>query len=137
MRFLSGLPLKLEMLPMRRRIWRLLDELVFESSLGLVAVNVAFVTDLTSIPPWLPVFFRREGKHTPSAVVHDKVFAKGAVLGEDGEWIKVNRKQADQIMREAMQELGVSKSVERAIYYSVRIGSGRAWRRYRKNDDAT
>ncbi len=129
-----GLPLSLDILPLARATWRVARALRFIEGPIIVRVPVGWVTDLTSIPFYLPI--RKEGLHTPASVIHDVLYAKAQVTYDmgDGSTVEqaISRKQADQIYRRAMRALSVAPWRIRLIYCGVRAGGWWAWRRYRK-----
>lgn len=109
----------------------LLQDLVYLSKVGApegkinkITVPVGFKTDLASIPRimWniLPPF----GKYDAAAVVHDYLY----------QYNGVSRKQADDVLCEAMQILGVSRVTRLVIYSGVRVGGWKPWGEYRKKD---
>lgn len=123
----------------RRTLWRTLREVRYDSLWrGRVVVPAGWITDLTSIPWWLP-WKRREGEHTAASVAHDKLYADGSILTanttSDGIlWLpsRITRKEADELYLEAMLSLGVGPELARMIYLGVRLGGWRPWRRYRR-----
>lgn len=126
-----GLPLRLEMLATRRAIWRVMSEYKYSRGGFSVKVPTAWVTDLTSIPWWIP-FLRREGEHTPASVVHDVVYAKGTVMKGEKE-VEVDRPFADKdVYLRAMEELNTPPLRRKVIYWGVRLGGWYSWGRYRR-----
>jgi Protein of unknown function (DUF1353). len=84
-----------------------------------VVVPVGFVTDLASIPK---VFWssglRPEGSYAYAAIVHDYLY-----------WTQDRpREEADNILREAMQDSKVGNLVLDAIYRAVRLAGESAWK---------
>jgi hypothetical protein len=100
---------------------------------ALIAVPTGFMTDLASIPRFVQPFIPKEGKYNRPAVVHDWLYAKGriAMIG-DGRPVK--RKEADDVLYEAMRCCGVRKSQAFAIYAGVRLGGGVPWGKYRRGE---
>jgi len=103
-------------------VHKIIDPFEFQS-LGTTYVPKGFVTDLTS--------FYKEGKHTPAAVCHDADYAKGYIFA-NGCKVQITRREADQRLVRGMTELGVPKTQRRLIWYGVRLGGWRPWRKYRK-----
>lgn len=79
------------------------------------------VTDLASIPWPARGLLPPDGPWVKAAVVHDDGYVS---LGWNG---RMNRKNVDLILREAMEVLGVPAWKRAAIYAAVRIGGGRAF----------
>jgi len=83
-----------------------------------VTVPTGFVTDLASVPRAFWSALRPDGEYSFAAIVHDFLY-----------WTQlITRAQADEILRMAMQELGIEPSVIKVIYEAVRLGGGTAWR---------
>ena len=83
-----------------------------------LTVPRGFVTDLTSVPRVFWSALRPDGEYSFAAIVHDYLY-----------WTQsTSREQADEILRMAMQELGIEPSVIRVIYNAVRLGGDAAWR---------
>ncbi len=90
--------------------FKVLREFVYTCKDGeIITVPVDFKTDFASVP-W---FFRRlipkSGRYNEATVVHDYL----CFLWKKG---KYDRKRADKIFREAMEELGVKK-IKRGLMY--------------------
>lgn len=81
-----------------------------------------FVTDLASVPQFLWAIVPPIGKYDDAAVLHDWLYKQGGVT----------RKEADDLLKEAMQACGVSGHDVWMIYNGVRLGGWLTWRRYRK-----
>lgn len=142
-----GLPLQIEHLgtipgfvvrllrPVSLTIW--IDEFRYR-----VEVPLGWVTDLTSSPEQLPL--RKEGRWTPASVVHDFLYATGRVTKMfhpddsvlrfrfDHDGLRVTRRLADQIFREAMLSLGTSVSATRVRHWGARFGGWVRWRKARR-----
>ena len=126
-----GLPLRLEMLATRKAIWRVMSEYSYNGDGFSVKVPNAWITDLTSIPWWIP-FVKREGEHTPASVVHDVVYAKGEVT-KYGEAVEVDRLFADRdVYLRAMEVRNTPPLRRNVIYWGVRLGGWYSWGRYRR-----
>jgi hypothetical protein len=114
-------------------VWILEKSISYVSGNFVVKAPAGWVTDLTSIPSFLPL--KKEGLHTPASIIHDVLYAEGEIRMEQSgvfQTVPVTRKEADQIYREAMKTLHVKKIKRRLIYWGVRMGGWRAWGRYRK-----
>lgn len=123
-RFLT--PLRVE--EVSHDLWRLLEPLAYKSSLlgRTVQIQAGFVTDLASIPRWLPlarVLLRGHARR--AAVLHDAAYRYGAPLAR-------NRLKADRLMLEAMKAQETGRIRRALIYGGVRAGSWWTWNRYRR-----
>lgn len=114
-----------------------------EEGSGLsIIVPTQFETDFASIPWFARWLIKTWGRHTNPAIIHDYLYRGGKVnfKSDFGKPVKVpkdllfpmSRKNADQIMLEAMEVMNVRKWRRLVIYYGLRIGGGFAWRRLRK-----
>ena len=84
-----------------------------------IVVAERFKTDFASIPRIFWFFLPRWGKYGNASVVHDYLY-----------WVKsTTRKEADQIMYEAMEDLKVGWLVRNAIYAALRLGGATGWHR--------
>ena len=101
----------------------LLSDLVYESPLlsRRIVVPAKFVTDLASIPQFLWNILPPIGAYDAAAVVHDYLYLNNGVT----------RKQADDVLNEAMGELEVDDWRRRMIYAGVRVGGWVPWNQYR------
>jgi hypothetical protein len=90
----------------------------------IITVPAGFKTDLASIPRVLWNVLPPVGSYDAAAVVHDYLYQHNGVT----------RRQADDILHEAMGVLGVSSAVREAIYLGVRLGGWVTWRRYRSKE---
>lgn len=86
-----------------------------------IKVPAGFKTDLASIPRPLWAILPKSGKYDKAAVVHDYLYAVNGVT----------REEADQVLREAMEALGVGRVTRWLIYRAVRLGGRFPWKRYR------
>lgn len=101
----------------------LTSPLLYDSDvLGVtIAVPTGFVTDLASIPRGLWNILPPIGRYDRAAVVHDYLYACGFTT----------RKQADDVLYEAMRVTQVGRVAAWTIYAGVRLGGGAAWARHR------
>ena len=97
--------------------WILHAPLIFESAVlgSIVSVPKGFTTDFASVPR-LPIVYLLTGDTAhKAAVVHDFLYMERVVT----------RKQADQVLLEAMESTGVSRWRRYSMYWAVRLfGSG-------------
>jgi hypothetical protein len=83
-----------------------------------IDVPIGFVTDFASVPRPLWWFAPRWGLYGNAAVIHDFCY-----------WDqKYKRRRSDDIFREGMEVLGVSKLKTLLLYYAVRVFGWTAWR---------
>ena len=110
-------PLVVSPMPDGRK-WRLVYSFRYRTNGRLIAVPSGFITDFASVPfPlwWLIPSWGKDGK---AAVVHDYLYQEKTVT----------RKEADDIFREAMIELGVSGWRVFLMYWAVRLFGWMAWK---------
>jgi hypothetical protein len=101
-----------------------------------VTVPPGFVTDLASIPRWAWTLLPPDGPWVKAAVIHDFLYA---TQGTGVAWPKrpsgnsraapYSRREADDILRDAMQDRGVDAARRFVIWAAVRLGGGRGWGR--------
>lgn len=102
-------------------LWTLLASLAYESEVvgRIITVPAGFVTDFASVPRWLPIAYAAEGgKGNKAAVVHDWLYSSQAV----------DRKTADQVLREALIASGYSQVTAALFYAAVRAAGGSHWK---------
>ncbi len=123
----------------------------FEDSGLSIIVPYNFTTDFASTPWFLWWLLPRWGKYGNAAVIHDYLYRGGEIDVDQNvyematatslmtaialpTWSKAHptRKQADQIMLEAMKVLEVTAWQRALIYFGVRIGGWYGWRK--RND---
>jgi Protein of unknown function (DUF1353) len=89
-----------------------------EGSGDTIDVPVGFRTDFASVPRVLWVFLPPWGRYGNAAVIHDYLY-----------WVQSrSRQEADSILLEAMDVLGVSPLQKLPIYWAVRVAGWIAWR---------
>jgi Protein of unknown function (DUF1353) len=122
-----------------RSLWGVQHELTYEAgdAHDQITVPKGFVTDLASIPRPLWSVYPPDGPWVKAAVIHDFLyFTQG-----DGIWFKhggvarakpYERREADDIFREAMVDRGIGGVDRSAIWAAVRVAGGKAWRRPRR-----
>ena len=97
----------------------------------VIRVEDGFVTDFASFRWWMRPVFPPTG--TPAwpygepAVLHDWLYYWGAIHGRP-----ITRKCADVLFFWEMIQNGVPKGIANLIYWGVRIGGTRAWRKHRR-----
>ena len=102
----------------------LLSDLVYYSPMldKTITVPAKFITDLASIPQLLWNILPPIGAYDAAAVVHDYLYLNNGL----------NRKQADDVLNEAMSDLEVEAWKRYLIYAGVRVGGWVAWNKYRR-----
>jgi len=109
--------------------WRLVHPFEYhvgdEASDEIISVPVGFVTDFASIPRVFWSILSPYGRHGKAAVVHDYLYATNK---------DYDRKQSDDIFKEAMVVLGVNWLKRGIMYNAVRWFAGGVWKKYRKKD---
>lgn len=118
-----------------RSLWgvqRALEYQVGNDPEKLIIVPPGFVTDLASVPRVVWPFYPPDGPWAKAAVIHDFLYAtKGT-----GEWHTqrgitradpYSRKEADDILKEAMADRNVGKWEQGVIWSSVRLGGAGGW----------
>ena len=100
----------------------------------LIVVPPGFVTDLASVPRLVWSFYPPDGPWAKAAIIHDFLYAtKGT-----GEWhshrgitraAPYSRKEADDILKEAMADRNVGAWEQGVIWASVRLGGAGGWGR--------
>lgn len=99
--------------------------LVYTTNAGqVITVPEGFETNLASVPAIFWPILPRDGDYTPAAIVHDWLYGCHEIAGQ-----AISRGQADGIMLEAMQALGVSWWRRNVIWAALRVGGWWAWRR--------
>lgn len=118
-----------------RSLWgvqRALEYQTGDDQEELIIVPPGFVTDLASVPRVVWSFYPPDGPWAKAAVIHDFLYAtKGT-----GEWHTqrgitradpYSRKEADDILREAMADRNVGQWEQGVIWASVRLGGAGGW----------
>jgi len=85
-----------------------------------IVISTGFVTDLASTPKPLWSILPPFGRYLPSAILHDFLYMTKVF----------SRKKADKIFYEGMIILGVPKWKAKLMYYAVRIGGGKSYRKH-------
>jgi len=98
-----------------------------------VNVPVGFLTDFASIPGALRTFWPSPGgPWDKPAVIHDALYQRGYVERADGSKRIIERAEADEIFKEAMNVTETSWYSRRLIYRGVRVGGRGTWNAYRE-----
>ena len=87
-----------------------------------ITVPEGFVTDFASVPRHLWSIYPPTGRYTKAAVLHDFLYSKESHLSLD-------RKQSDEIFLDGMKALGVKRSVRYPMYWGVRIGGRKIFKK--------
>ena len=124
-------PLELEWVD--GRTWKLTAQLDWTSRGGAkVSVPAGFVTDFASIPRPLWGLLPPTGGYGKAAVLHDWMY-------QSGQWTPsgppCERGDADGVLKEAMEDLGISRLVRWTIWSGVRSGGWVSWKRYRGTNE--
>lgn len=118
-----------------RCLWGLHDPLTYRPSNQpetLITAPRGFPTDLASIPRWGWVLLPPDGPWVKAAVIHDFLYTTGG----RGVWKHqpigitrepYSRKEADWILRDAMENRGVDRLRRWVIWAAVRLGGRRGW----------
>lgn len=83
-----------------------------------IVIPAGFKTDWASSP--LGIIFKRRGKHSVAALVHDFLYRQKKH--------QTSRAEADQIFLDLMERAKVNFFIRRAAYYAVRACGWRFWR---------
>ena len=103
------------------RIFELAAPFRYIGSRGVITVPAGFPTDGASVPRMFWSIFQPFGSYFPAAVVHDYLYSWRSAH------LKLDRKTADLIFKEAMFNLGIGWLTRGTIYQAVRLGG---WRFY-------
>ena len=92
--------------------------LVYTTNAGqVITVPEGFQTNLASVPAIFWPILPRDGDYTPAAIVHDWLYGQKEMAGQ-----AITRGQADGVMLEAMEALGVGWWRRRVIWGALRVG---------------
>lgn len=103
-------------------------DLVYESGSlkRTIVVPKGFRTDLASIPPGFWNLMPKSSRYDRAGVVHDYLY----------QFNGCTREEADNVLREAMDDLEVGRIRKWIIFHGVRVGGWKSWKRYRKEQEA-
>lgn len=90
-----------------------------------VTISAGFVTDFASIPKFYRARMDKMGRHALAAVIHDWFYRCGN--WDDG--TEVDRGEADRVLRDASDDLGVGGYTRWRLYLGVRAGGWASWRK--------
>ncbi len=107
------------------QLYQLEREFRYNSELaGTVVVPQGFVTDFASIPRGVWTLIDPEDTCILyGSIVHDYLYAIGGKLSSK----KLERVDADKVLREAMNYCGAGVALQDAVYDAVRIFGGSHW----------
>lgn len=107
------------------------DLVIMDEVFGPFTVPQGFLSDLDSVPRWLPLSHALvKGASLTSAVAHDWLYQEGRIAGN-----AITRKDADEVYLRAMVDEGVNWFQRFLIFRGVRLGGMFAWNRHRANDE--
>lgn len=94
--------------------------------LGPIIVPAGTITDFASIPRAANWYMRDDdpGILFPS-VVHDYLYKITGILPDSG--VTYSREQADEVLREGMDDCGARKDQIFSVYWAVRLFGGGHW----------
>lgn len=106
-------------------VWRVLEGFKYyldDPTSDYAIVPHGFITDMASIPrlfwSWLPP----TGQYGQAAVLHDYLCETALIQNsKEQTFYQISRKQADDILLEAMKVIGVNRFVSYVIYGAVRL----------------
>lgn len=117
-----------------RCTWILLHSVTYdvgtEGSGVTVTAPVGLITDLASIPWPARGLLPPDGPWVKAALIHDYMYFVSGYAAErlpGGIYQGLERKDADDILKEAMEVLGVPAWKREVIYRAVRLFGGRGW----------
>lgn len=85
-----------------------------------IVVPQGYLTDGASVPRVFWSFFPPWGRYGQAAVLHDWLCEYLGYWDGDN-WTRISRKEADNILNDAMKELGVSKATRVIMYTAVKL----------------
>ena len=114
------------------KTWRLAAPFEFMSEVTESVIDIpdGFLTDFASIPRGLWNVLPPVGAYGKAAVVHDWLYKTRKATTH-----LVTRAEADAVLKEGMEVLGVGWFTRLAIYAGVRLGGWAAWNRHRTEDE--
>jgi hypothetical protein len=114
---------------------KFVQEFRFESSFGMVIVPKGFDSDGASVPWAVRWIINPHGQLRYASGPHDGAYHFGA-LSDQPDARKLNQKEADQIIMEAMEACGSNAAMRHAVYSSLRMFGFVAWNRARRAREA-
>ena len=118
-----------------RSLWAVQRPLEYRTGEGdgeRIVVPAGFVTDLASVPRAVWSFYPPDGPWAKAAIIHDFLyFTKGTGVWHKHQGISrekpYSRREADDILREAMADRKVGAWEQTVIWSSVRLGGAKGW----------
>lgn len=117
-----------------RSLWALQRPLAYRAGDAdeRIVVPAGFVTDLASVPRAVWSFYPPDGPWAKAAIIHDFLYATrgtGVWHGRIGVTRDrpYTRKEADDILKEAMADRKVGSWEQSVIWTSVRLGGAGGW----------
>jgi hypothetical protein len=118
-----------------RTLWGLQRPITYQVHAGeTITVPAGFVTDLASIPRPVWNLYPPDGPWAQAAVIHDFLYQTQGT----GDWhgrhgvtraSPYSREEADGILRQAMEDIGVGSFQRTVIWSAVRAGGSGGWGR--------
>lgn len=105
--------------------WMLKNDLIYYDGGQKIQIEAGFIHDLASVPRVLNIFFRKHGKHSKAAIVHDYLYENKGLVSQ---FKRYTRAESDEIFFKAMLECGVSKFTAWCMWAGVRAGGYFAWK---------
>lgn len=116
--------LEVEKVSGAERVWKLTRPLTYVCDNGVhIAAQQGFRTDFASVPRFLWWLLPPDDTYTEAAVIHDWLYW----LHKTFPLATMTRRDADQILFDAMTALGVPAWKRWLIYTGVRIGGRAYW----------
>jgi hypothetical protein len=103
-----------------------LEDFSYHHTSGTITVPSGFACDFDSVPRIPPFYSFLKGRAKREAGLHDWEYYSGERFGEP-----ITRKQADQLMRDAMIDAGQPRRYRWPIYWSIRTFGWSAWNKHR------
>ena len=121
-------PLQIEQIGLDR--WKLLAPVQYESDFLRCTITApgGFVTDLLSVPRWLPLTYATlYGRANASGVAHDLLYQTHRVIHRE-----IERSEADYVLWEAAGAIGpgiepASWFTRQRLWAGVKLGGASAW----------
>lgn len=119
-----------------RSLWAVHQGISYKTSIGgeaTITVPPGFVTDLASIPRLAWSVYPPDGPWVKAAMVHDFLYGTGGTGVWKGHARSITRAapytraEADDILREAMENRGVGIVKRNVIWSAVRAGGAGGW----------
>lgn len=116
MAFLTELQIK----PAKENFWRLTAPLIYEFPDGTVTIIVpeGFECDMESIPWYIRWYLPENSIREQAAVVHDWLYTTH----------ECTRELSDQLFKQVLLDIGVSKRTANLMYQAVRLFGGPHWK---------